>query len=53
MKELRSLPPPDPQLMCAWCRKTFDTIVGLLGHVDQTHLENSNDTTPTKPHMAA
>jgi hypothetical protein len=50
----RSVPyPHDAPLICAWCRKAFDTIVDLLGHVDQTHLEESNDTTPTKAHRAA
>lgn len=44
MQTITHLPPPSHQhATCAWCYERFDTIVNLLDHVDQAHL-NPQDT---------
>jgi len=49
MQIVTRLPQPsNKHATCAWCRKDFDTIVELIDHVDNGHL----DTVPPVPHSA-
>ena len=33
--------PSGKHATCAWCRRDFDTIVDLIDHVDNGHLETT------------
>jgi len=33
--------PSKSHATCAWCRKDFDTVVQLLDHVDNGHIDSS------------
>lgn len=46
MLTITHLPPPSHQhATCAWCYERFRTIVDLLDHVDDAHLDPQDDAT--------
>ena len=54
MQTITRLPQPSQKhATCAWCRKDFDTIVELIDHVDNGHIDSVRPAAgPTLPEAA-
>ena len=53
MQNITRLPQPSKKhATCAWCRKDFDTIVQLIDHVDNGHIDSEPTFAGTIPQAA-